>query len=374
MEPANGPTLPLPTLLSAALVAFTVEFDNEFEHRIPHRTTTGSAVAPRGAVWLVSQVMWANVMQYVPGEGIRIGELHARARTRRDSMVGLQRWRYVAVEGESRAGPRGRPSDDSVVRPTAAGRGAQEVWRPLARVIDERWRQRLGDCAVGELRRSLWSVVKQIDLVLPDYLPVVYPTQNGKAETPALRNPVTVASARDSHLDLSVLLSRVLLAFTIAFEGESRISLPISANTLRVLAPTGIRVRDLPRLTGVSKEANSMSVGFLARHGCVVLEPDPAASRGKVVRLTAKGQKAQDKYRRILAATEVGWRARFGGACIRSLRESLEHVVGDARAGSSPLFPGLAPYPEGWRASVRAPENLPHYPMVLHRGGFPDGS
>ena len=24
--------------------------------------------------------------------------------------------------------------------------------------------------------------------------------------------------------------------------------------------------------------------------------------------------------------------------------------------------------------SVRQPETLPHYPMVLHRGGFPDGS
>jgi hypothetical protein len=28
--------LPLPTLLSHALVAFTIEFDNEFEHQVPH--------------------------------------------------------------------------------------------------------------------------------------------------------------------------------------------------------------------------------------------------------------------------------------------------------------------------------------------------
>jgi hypothetical protein len=27
-----------------------------------------------------------------------------------------------------------------------------------------------------------------------------------------------------------------------------------------------------------------------------------------------------------------------------------------------------------WRASVPNPETLPHYPMVLHRGGYPDGS
>jgi hypothetical protein len=29
--------LPLPTLLSQALVAFTIEFDNEFERQMPHR-------------------------------------------------------------------------------------------------------------------------------------------------------------------------------------------------------------------------------------------------------------------------------------------------------------------------------------------------
>lgn len=28
----------------------------------------------------------------------------------------------------------------------------------------------------------------------------------------------------------------------------------------------------------------------------------------------------------------------------------------------------------GWRASVRKPDTLPRYPIVLHRGGFPDGS
>jgi hypothetical protein len=26
------------------------------------------------------------------------------------------------------------------------------------------------------------------------------------------------------------------------------------------------------------------------------------------------------------------------------------------------------------RSSLRRPATLPHYPMVLHRGGFPDGS
>ncbi|MGB7741631.1 MAG: hypothetical protein WBL41_02645 [Terracidiphilus sp.] len=42
--------------------------------------------------------------------------------------------------------------------------------------------------------------------------------------------------------------------------------------------------------------------------------------------------------------------------------------------GASPLLQGLHPYPDNWRASLPMPEVLPHFPMVLHRGGFPDGS
>ena len=65
---------------------------------------------------------------------------------------------------------------------------------------------------------------------------------------------------------------------------------------------------------------------------------------------------------------------RFGHDLISKLRESLEQLVGGDTAEQSRLFEGLRPYPDGWRSSVRKPEILPHYPMVLHRGGFPDGA
>jgi hypothetical protein len=62
--------LPLSTLLSHALTAFTIEFDNEFEHRMPHRTTNrGSTAGSRHAPWLVSMVMWSNFMQFVGERG-----------------------------------------------------------------------------------------------------------------------------------------------------------------------------------------------------------------------------------------------------------------------------------------------------------------
>jgi len=68
------------------------------------------------------------------------------------------------------------------------------------------------------------------------------------------------------------------------------------------------------------------------------------------------------------------WLARFSAGAIRTLRESLERLVGEPAAALSPLFDGLEPQPNGWRASVRKPDTLPPYPRVLHRGGFPDGS
>jgi DNA-binding MarR family transcriptional regulator len=168
-----------------------------------------------------------------------------------------------------------------------------------------------------------------------------------------------------------VLLAQVLLALTLDFERESRVSLPLSANTLRVLNESGRRPRDLPGLSGVSREANQMAVGFLVRHGCAVVHPDPTAARGKVVHLTEKGEKAQAKYRRLQATTERAWVERFGVGVIAGLRSGLEQVVIDRKER---LRDGMQPFPEGWRAALPRPGTLPHYPMVLHRGGYPDGS
>lgn len=117
-----------------------------------------------------------------------------------------------------------------------------------------------------------------------------------------------------------------------------------------------------------------MAMGILEKGHFVVVEPDPDGSRFKIVRLTPKGRKAQETYRQLLDVIEDRWEARFGEATIYNLREALEQLVGNPTAQQSPLFKGLEPYPDGWRASVRKPETLPHYPMVLHRGGFPDGS
>ncbi len=368
--------LPLSTLLSQVLVAYTVEFDNQAELALPHHTTNhhdkdADDARPK-TLWLASYVCWANVLHYIGPEGLTVAALEERARTGELLLAKLRSWRYLRLippEGQELTRP---PSATTLVRTTRHGRLAREIWDGLPPVMDGRWRGRFGNETVERLHGALAAVFTRLRIDPPDFLPVVYPTQNGRVRT--------VDPGPPSHpigtgtVDLLTLLAGVLLSFTVDFEAQSKLSLPISANTLRVLSTAPLRLRDLPRLTGVSKEGNAMCTGFLVRRDCAVIEPDPTAARGKVIRLTDKGVAARAKYERLLAATEEGWRTTYGAPALDALRAALEPLVGDGTLLSSPLAAGLQPQPGNWRASVRTPETLPHYPMVLHRGGFPDGS
>ncbi len=365
--------LPLPALLSQALVAFTIEFDNEFEHRLPHRTK--DRLVRGGGPWLVSQAMWANFMRFVPPDGLPLHELAAQAQL--TNLAGLERWGYVTVEPDP-ADRRPRPrKGDMLVRPTPRGRGAQEVWRPLGALIEGRWAERFGREAVDGLRGSLDPILERAALALPAYLPVLgYGLWTHLP--PAPRQAAAVSAAADPDMpggpDISTPLARVLLRFALDAEPEAKLSMAIGSNLLRVVDDTGVPLRDLPRLTGVSKESIAVAASFLGKRGLVQVGPDPAAGRVKVIRLTGDGARLRGRFEAAVGATEERWRTRFGADRVGALRASLEPLVVGAAGGRSPLWQGLEPYPDGWRAGVRRPEALPHYPMVLHRGGFPDGA
>ncbi len=366
--------LSLSSLLSQVLVAFTIEFDNEFERQVPHRTTNhSSAGGSRQGPWLVSLVMWSNCMQWIGEEGVRVRELEDLARTT-TNLNGMQRWGYIVVEPDPADTKSKPPRADWVIRATPKGRKAQEVWGPLFGVIEKRWEERFGRNETDQLRELLWGLIRQMDVELPDCLPILGYGLFSRGPAHERRAPAGREDSAGSRLPLPALLSRVLLAFAIEFERESDLSLAISANVVRVLDEKGVRVRDLPLLTGVSKEAISMALGVLQKKGVAVVEPDLNGGRSNFARLTRKGREAQDGYRHLLGIIEERWQARFGKDAVRSLRQSLERLVGEPTAELSPLFRGLEPYPDGWRAAVRKPNTLPYYPMVLHRGGFPDGS
>jgi methyltransferase (TIGR00027 family) len=366
-EQPQGP-LSLSALLSQALVAFTIELDNEAEHRLPHRTTNHGVAGLGDGTWLTSVAMFENCLRFVTDQPITVGELETLARTG-TNLDGMRRWGYVTIDGTAKKIHHGRPGPGAVLRATARGLRARQIWLPLPAVIEQRWTERFGAGPIGQLRQALQAVAGRLDPGLPDTLPILGQALFSRGPDPALPprpEPPDVAT-----LPLSALLSRVLLAFALDYEASSEVSLAVGANLLRVLGEDGPRLRDLPLLTGISKEAAAWAMGVLIRARLAVEEPDPAASRGKVARLTPRGLLAQGLYLELLGVTEDRWRDRLGRDPIGALRRPLEAL---ALGEPPPLFQGLEPYPDNWRASVRPPRTLPYYPMVLHRGGYPDGS
>lgn len=364
----TGPLL-LSALLSHALVAVTIETDNEAEHRFAHRTQDHGLTpgAPAAAPWLTSLVMWANCLRHVPDAGITVAELRRAARTG-TNLDGMRRWRYVSYTPDPGRGK--RPRQDAVVALTEGGREARRVWDGLAAApdgeIEQRWRSRFGGAAVDGLRAALAGVAAEFGPRLPDCLPVL-----GHGMFSRLDPDAGPAAGDVAGLPLWALLSRALLAFAAEFEDDSGQSLAISANLLRVLTEDGVRTRDVPGLAGVSTEAVAMAMGAAAAKGLVAEGPDPAGSRFKVARLTPAGARAELAYHELAFAIEEGWRSRSGAPRVAALRAALEPL---ATGDPPPLFAGLTPYPDGWRARVPPRAVLPHYPMTLHRGGYPDGS
>ena len=365
------PSLPLSSLLSFVLVAFTIEFDNEAEFRLPH-TTTDFGTTPGDVVhapWLVSLVMWMNCMRFLGEGSLTARELVRRARTK-TNFAGMHRWGYIKIAPDPADKRPKPPKAEWLVTAKPGGRLAYAAWKPLMGVIEKRWQKRFGPEAVERLRESLLALVAQIDPGLPDCLPIL----GYGLFSPVLKLPPPATQPDPESLPLSALLSRVLLAFVLEFERDSPVSLAICANLLRVLDATGVRARDLPLLSGVSRESIAMGLGILRKSGLVLDEKDPSGVPGKIVRLTPRGTAERQSGLARISEIEKRWQSRFGPETIRRLRESLEELAADGAAPHSPLFEGLEPHPRGWRTFVRRPRTLPHYPMVLHRGGYPDGS
>jgi DNA-binding MarR family transcriptional regulator len=328
----------------------------------------------------VSMAMWWTCLRFVGDDGLTVAELARRARTG-TNLAGMQRWGYITIAPDP-AGTRPKPPRSGwVIHVTAHGRQAQQVWQPLTGVIEARWAERFGADQIAAVRESLQAIAGELDAALPDCLPILgyglWSTPDprpapGPGPAPGAPGPGPAQEPRQAPADLPTLLSRVLLSLAVEFEHESPLSLAICANVLRVLDEDGVRVRDLPGLSGVSKEAITMAMGILAKRDLAVSGPAPDGGRWQVARLTPKGRIAQNRYRERLSAVEDRWQARFGGQAITSLRLALEELAGGP--GRARLFAGLEPPPGGWRAAVRAKDTLPQYPMVLHRGGYPDGS
>jgi DNA-binding MarR family transcriptional regulator len=359
------------TLLSWTLVAFTIEVDNEVERRL-------AEAGPRRAFG-ISHAFWANYVRFVRDDGMPARELHAAAgfsASDRWLLGALERWGYITVD---RTRPRAW-----TLRPTATCLRARSLWQPVPDLIERRWRERFGAPELDELRASLESIESRIPVALPHYVPLLgygFASTSGDFPARELAAPGTPAE----RFDLPALLSHALHSFALEYEARSTLSLPLGANVLRILDGSGVPVRELPARSGVSREGLAMATGFLASRGLATLETGQGAPRVKIVRLTESGLRAREAYEQNLAGTEERMAARFGSDELQRLRKALTSLVERREDGQPLLARGLEPPPGAWRgrppylaqteAMLRDPAGaLPHYPLVLHRGGWPDGS
>jgi hypothetical protein len=370
----QAPTLSL--ALSQVLLAFTIEADNHVEQRLRE---TGARP--------VSLVMWSNVMRYVTDDGITVGALADASRQPSKPVAslvgGLERWRYLAVDHDPSKGVVARRvgfgsargvSPRTVLRPTAAGAVAREQWERSVGAVEQRWDRRFDSREVDDLRGSLMAIHDRLGVAMPRFLPVL-------SARGLFAGPVVALGTSDgrSERDLPTLLSRVLLAYTLDYEQGCSVSLPIAANVLRVLGREPTPITSLPLATGVSNEAVSMALTWLAREGYADVAPDPSG-RGKAVAATDAGSEAQSCHGRRLAEVEAAWDERFGRDIVGTLRTCLAAIL------DNPSLPDALVTPAGgWRAGgpykartaafVDDPRaSLPQSPIVLHRGGWPDGS
>lgn len=339
--------------LSQAFVAFTIEADNEFESRMPHRTAADRGDGSKSGPWLTSLTFWSNYLRQIPDDGCTARELARRAGDGASAIASrlgeLTRWRYARVApGEGDQGER-------LVTLTAAGRQARETWAPLEALVEECWSERFGADTISRLRAALSS------LPVGDGLPLGFPIlawDRARDRRPA--DPIVEGG-------LSTLLARALLAMAIDFDARSPLSLATTQLVLpHVTDPTP--VRELPLLAGVSKEAIAIIVGRLARSGLATVPASP-----KVLTLTRRGVAAAHEAESQRDELDAKWSA------LSELPDVLAEIV------TPTLAEGLEPKPNGWRA--RAPyltqtratladpsAALPRFPMVSHRGGYPDGS
>ena len=342
---------PLSTLLSWAWVAHTIEVDNVFEAASADRV---------GRCVRISLPMWTNGLRHIDEDGITVDQLRARARAA-CNIGGLERWGWISV-GEPGAqrragyGSHRGVTATTVVRPTRAGRYARRAWPKVIQAVEARWRTRFGSDAIDALGQALSTRLAHAG-GLPWSPPEVNPSDGFRSHV------IDGAAPVEPERPLVALLGAALTKLTIEQEQDAEVSLPLGANLLRVIGSDTVRLRDLPRLSGISKEAAAMAVSYLQRRRFANTAPE------RNLNLTPGGLEAWDGYRhRSAQADAVG------------LRTVLKNIL----TQTSALSTGLTPLPGCWRAQnpylaqtrrllgdpVTA---LPWHPMVLHRGGWPDG-
>lgn len=99
---------------------------------------------------------------------------------------------------------------------------------------------------------------------------------------------------------------------------------------LQMIPAGGIRITDLARLAGMTKQSLGEFVDWLERRGFVTSGRDPADGRVRLVTRTAHGDTAADTATRTIAAVERDWRQQIGARQYDTMKQALRDLGQDS--------------------------------------------
>jgi DNA-binding MarR family transcriptional regulator len=117
--------------------------------------------------------------------------------------------------------------------------------------------------------------------------------------------------------------------------------------------PEGLRITELARIAGVTKQSIAEMVDAMEAAGYVERLADPSDGRARLVRLTRRGKAVNKRARELVRQVEARWAERIGAARIKALRETLAAIV-SGQKGQRPDEPDEPAASPGSRSKRRA--------------------
>ena len=317
--------VPLPTLLSHALIAFERDYGD------------AGLDSP-------SLPVWSNVLRVFGTEAITDRELSQRA-------ILSKRVVRVVLRGFTNLG--WLESDTGRNRAfhlTDRGMTLEGVARRRLAKVEGQWRKRHGPAAIESLRDDLAVIASKLELEWPWHLTgygPADPSLTGGSYLPAKPGPPRVlgrgtewpvvprdASRPVTELPLPALLSKVLAAFTVDYEEEHLGPLGAASVFLAQIPDDAITLARASAICDVGGTGKSAP----ERHLCVVVEPGRPRDGSRKVYLTPKARRIRESYPALVMDIEARWRERFGAGVLDGLHRTLTTLDAETPPGT-PDFP-----------------------------------
>lgn len=99
---------------------------------------------------------------------------------------------------------------------------------------------------------------------------------------------------------------------------------------LQMIPAGGIRITDLARLAGMTKQSLGEFIDWLENRGFVASGKDPADGRVRLVSRMARGDAAAETAARAIAAIERDWRKEIGAHEYDTMKQALRDLGRDS--------------------------------------------